>query len=148
VRQTKTGQAPARIRRVDFDDAALRLIAEAAGSAFLDLSFGTHPAGHSLTLDVTPTAPTGDTLLVFGQPGGILRAHCRAVPYAVATILIALGDVTGCRPRCAFPWPARGLPRALAVVLLGHGDTPAHVRALLRRLEPDRTRRPVVQLYG
>jgi hypothetical protein len=137
-----------RLQRVDFDTAALWMIAEASGSAYLDLSFGTEPAPPGLALDISPTAPTGDTLRVFGLPGGVLRAHCRAVPYAVAAILIALGEVTGSRVRCGFPWPAHGLPHALAVVLLGQGDTAAHVRTILRRVEPDRARRPVVYLRG
>ena len=78
------------------------------------------------------------------KPGGVLRAHYRPAPYAISAVLLALGEATGRRIRCGFAWPA-GLPRALAAVL-GYGATAAEVRALLRRAEPDRGRRPIVHL--
>lgn len=143
--------APVRLRpvllpRVDFDAAAMRLLTEVPGGEHLDLTFGPGPARSGLSLHVSPTAPLGDVLMVFGGPDGVLEAHCRAVPCAVASVLYAIGEATGRRPRCGFSWPPHGLLQALAAVLLHRGDTAGQVRALLRRAEPDRRRRPVVHL--
>ena len=135
---------PPPIRDVDFDAAARRLIAAQPGDGMLDLYAGPPPQAAGLRLHVTPTAPAGPVLMVFGEPGGVLRAHCRPVPYAISAVLLALGEATGRRIRCGFAW-LDGLPRALAAVL-GYGDTAAEVRALLRRAEPDRSRRPIVHL--
>lgn len=99
-----------------------------------------------MTLTVSATAPTGDTLVVFGEPGGVLSAHRSAVPSAVATIMIAVGEVTGRRPRCVFAWPAGGRPRALARVMLGHPDTAADVHMISRRAQPDRRQWPIAYL--
>ena len=134
-----------RIGHVGFDPAAIQLITRTFGDAYLDLSFGAHRAPAALTLMVTPTVPVGEHLTVFGEADNVLRAHCRAVPYAVATILLALGELTGRRVRCGFPWPSRTRPVALAVVALGHGRA-AQVRSLLRRFESDPRRRPVIHL--
>ncbi|GID95828.1 hypothetical protein ACFQFC_02105 [Amorphoplanes digitatis] len=136
--------APPPIRGVDFDDAARRLLAARPGDGVLDLYAGPAPRAAGLCLHVTPTAPAGPVLMVFGEPGGVLRAHYRPVPYAISAVLLALGEATGRRIRCGFAWPP-GLPRALAAVF-GVGGTAAEVRALLRRAEPDRCRRPVVHL--
>jgi hypothetical protein len=141
VSRTRTGSAASpRLVRVEFDPTALGLLAEQPADEYLDVRIG--PAA-GLSLQVSPDAPTAPTLLVFGEPGGVLRAHCRAVPYAVVAILLACGEITGRRVRCGFPWPP-GLLSATAAVL-GYG-TAGRVRALVRRGEPDPGRRPVIHL--
>lgn len=133
-------------RRVEFDAAALRLVTDAAGLDHIDVTFGAGPAEAEQALRVTPTAPLGDVLMVFDGPGRVLTVHCGPVPHVVAAVLCAMGDVTGRRPRCRFPWPPHGMPRALSVLLSYRGDTSGRVRAVLRRAEQDRRRRPVVHL--
>ncbi|MGX6604002.1 hypothetical protein ACWKSP_17930 [Micromonosporaceae bacterium Da 78-11] len=132
--------------RVEFDDVALRLLLQAPGDDHLDLVFAMAPQRGERVLCVEPTAPLGESLLVFGGPGDVLTMHCQAVPHALAAVLEAVGEVTGRRARCWFPWPRRGMAGALAVLLLYRGDTSGRVRALLRRANADARRRPVVHL--
>jgi hypothetical protein len=81
--------------------------------------------------------------LVFGEPGSVLRAHCATVPYAVAAVLLACGEMTGCRVRCGFAWPSGPAQSTMAV--LGFGVA-GRVRALVHYAEPDPRRRPVIHL--
>jgi hypothetical protein len=128
---------PGRIRSVDFDSAACRLIASSAGDR-LDLAY---QRGPGLILDVHPVATTGAVLLVQGTAAG-LNVESAAAPYAIAAVLLALRDFAGLIPRCLFPWPHHD---RLAVVL-GLTGTPAQVRQVLRRSEPDPRLRPRVQV--
>jgi hypothetical protein len=132
-----------RLPRVDLDPAALGLLAGRPAGEYLDVRFGTNRPPAGLSLLVEPDAPAARVLLVFGEPGGVLRVHCRAVPYAVAAILLACGEITGRRVRCGFPLPPGR--RAATAAVLGYG-TAGQVRALVRRGGPDPSRRPVIYL--
>ena len=128
---------PARIASVEFDAAACRLITAAARDG-LDIAYRQGPG---LVLDVRPRATVGAVLPVRGA-GGLLTTDSTATPFAVATVLLALRDATGVRPRCRFPWPRRHR----LTVIFGLTGTAAQVRELLRRTEPDPARRPIVHV--
>ncbi|MEU8300732.1 amino acid transporter [Micromonospora sp. NPDC048909] len=166
-----------RAERIEFDEPARRFIAESlAHDGRLHLiankrdsgavkeytvkeraQRGMNPvpgAADVLFLEVDVIDPSGfsHVLRVHGvEVGGfrVLRASSPAVPNAIAAILLALRNVTGVRPHCHFEW-SEGSPIAhlLRYLILGRGDTPPVVREIIRRSEPDPTRRPGIHVGG
>ncbi|MEU8072913.1 amino acid transporter [Micromonospora sp. NPDC048169] len=105
-----------------------------------------------LEIDVSDPSQFSQVLRVRGVESGgyrILRASSPAAPNAIAAILLALRDATGVRPHCHFEW-SEGNPIAhlLRYLILGRGDTPPVVREIIRKSEPDPTRRPGIHVGG
>ncbi|MCW3845276.1 amino acid transporter [Micromonospora yasonensis] len=105
-----------------------------------------------LEIDISDPSRFSGVLQVHGvEVGGyrILRASSPAAPNAIAAILLALRDGTGVRPHCHFEW-SEGNPIAhlLRYLILGRGDTPPVVREIIRKSEPDPTRRPGIHVGG
>jgi hypothetical protein len=77
----------------------------------------------------------------------ILRVKSPSIANAIAAILLNIRDQTGKIPHIYFVWtegnPFRFLVRYL---IFGDGDIPPVTREVLRRAEPDRSRRPMVHV--
>jgi hypothetical protein len=108
--------------------------------------------GDIIFVEVLVTDPSDfeGTLKVRGEVTGrrrVLRLEAPAVPNALAAVLLHVRDVTGVVPHIYFEWtegnPAVNLLRFL---FIGVGEVAPTTREILRRAEPDRSRRPHVHV--
>jgi hypothetical protein len=74
-----------------------------------------------------------------------LRAQATAIPNAIAAFLIWLWNRTGKRPHAYLNW-TEGNPivKMLTFLLFGKGENAPVTREILRRIERDPDKRPVV----
>lgn len=108
--------------------------------------------GDIIFVEVLVTDPSDfeGTLKVRGEVTGrrrVLRLEAPSVPNALAAVLLHVRDVTGVVPHIYFEWtegnPAVNLLRFL---FIGVGEVAPTTREILRRAEPDRSRRPHVHV--
>jgi hypothetical protein len=86
--------------------------------------------------------------------GEVLHAHYRvmtleapSVPNALAALVLAIRDQTGVVPHLYFEWTeGNPISQLLQFLLFGHGEVAPVTREVLRRAEPDRSRRPRVHV--
>src|SRR5215207_7279977 len=166
-----------RQERIEMDDAARRVIEEAArGSEIHIVAHRRRPTDDPeeyrakerkqrednhipadvpvlfLEVDVEDPSEFEDVLEVRGvEVGGykVLRAESSVVPNAIAAFLLHLRDETGKTPHCYFGW-TEGNPVVylFKYLLFGEGDTPPVTHEVLREAEPEVDRRPVLHVGG
>ena len=104
-------------------------------------------------VEVTVTDPS-DFEARMEVRGHVLHGHYRvvtlessSVPNALAALLLHIRDVTGTTPHIYFEW-TEGNPihQFMRFLLFGSGEVAPVTREVLRRAEPDRTRRPHVHV--
>jgi hypothetical protein len=105
-----------------------------------------------LEVDVDDPSEFEDVLEVRGvEVGGhwVLRAQSSTVPNAIAAFLLHLRDTTDKEPHCYFGW-TQGNPIAylFSYLLFGEGDTAPVTHEVLREVEPDSERRPIIHVGG
>ncbi|MBO0843343.1 MAG: amino acid transporter [Nocardioides sp.] len=99
---------------------------------------------------VTDPSDFEGTLHVRGEIAGqrrILRLEAPMVPNALAAVLLHIRDASGVVPHIYFEW-TEGNPvtNLLRFLFIGSGEVAPTTREVLRRAEPDRTRRPHVHV--
>jgi hypothetical protein len=105
-----------------------------------------------LEVDVDDPSEFEDVLEVRGvEVGGhrVLRAQSSTVPNAIAAFLLHLRDTTDKEPHCYFGW-TQGNPIAylFSYLLFGEGDTAPVTHEILREVEPEAERRPIIHIGG
>jgi hypothetical protein len=162
-----------RVDRVDLDGVALNFLRDAAESSAEIRIVPNHPekrdleeyirqdrearADHQmpedapllfLEVDVKDASNFSGILKVRGfDVGGyrVLRAEGSAVPNGIAALLLHLQRLTGRRPHVYFNWgESSPILFLIRYLLSGQGDIAPVTREILRRVEPDPDKRPVV----
>jgi len=108
--------------------------------------------GDIIFVEVTVTDPSDfeTTIMVRGEVRGsrrVLTLESSTVPNALAAMLLAVRDRTGATPHMYFEW-TEGNPvtQFLRFLFFGVGEVAPVTREVLRRAEPDRSRRPHVHV--
>jgi len=142
-------------------DKPLRIIAHRPGGASYAAKMNelneTHglnmSCDHVIFLEVSALDPSefeDEVLDVSGVKVGeykIMRCQSPAVPNAIAALLLSLRQSTGINPHVYFGW-TEGSPAMYAVkyIFFGEGETAPLTREILRSVEKDLKKRPVVHV--
>ncbi|WP_424951136.1 amino acid transporter [Deinococcus sp.] len=104
-----------------------------------------------LEVQIDDASEFSDVVEVSGHQVGdyrILRARGSSVPNTIAALLLHLRG-KGTPPQVYFQWSENGpMAAALDFLVAGEGDVPPLTHEILRRVEPDRDRRPIVHVGG
>jgi hypothetical protein len=77
----------------------------------------------------------------------VLTVEASSIPNALAALVLDIRDQTGVRPHIYFEWTeGNPLMHVARFLLFGVGDVAPVTREVIRRAEPDRTRRPHVHV--
>jgi hypothetical protein len=109
------------------------------------------PSDDIIFVEVTLTDPSDFESVIEAKgvvrPGGYraITLEAPSVPNALAALLLHVRDVTGVPPHIYYEW-TEGNPinHLLRFLLFGAGEVAPVTREILRRAEPDRTKRPHV----
>jgi len=163
-----------RAKEVSFDEAALGFLTEAAREGELRI-IANHPDERSEREYLlkereereASNIPPGDPVLFLEVTIGdasefapivvvsgeevmgyrVLRARGASVPNTIAAVLLDVRDRTGCRPHVYFGWTEGNPLKYLArFILFGEGDIAPITHEVLRKAEPDPTRRPAIHV--
>jgi hypothetical protein len=165
-----------RAERIEIDEEAQRFIDEVASKSEIHLVANRRQAGDKreydlkereqrhdnhipadesilfLEVDVDDPSEFEDVLEVRGVEVGGHRVLCgksSTVPNAIAAFLLHLRDTTDKEPHCYFGW-TQGNPIVylFSYVLFGEGDTAPVTHEILREVEPDPKRPPIIHVGG
>jgi hypothetical protein len=104
-----------------------------------------------LEVEVEDASEFSDVVEVSGHQVGdyrILRARGSSVPNTIAALLLHLRG-KGTPPQVYFQWSEEGpMAAAMRFLIDGEGDVPPLTHEILRRVETDRDRRPIVHVGG
>ncbi|MCF4122611.1 amino acid transporter [Antribacter sp. KLBMP9083] len=106
-----------------------------------------------LFIEVTLTDPSDFESVIEAKgvvrPGGYraITLEAPSVPNALAALLLHVRDVTGVPPHIYYEWTeGNPITQLLRFLLFGAGEVAPVTREILRRAEPDRTKRPHVHV--
>jgi hypothetical protein len=162
-----------RIEKVEFDATAMSFVHNALASKSKQICLLAHRPGgtdyaqkeaetrliHKLTEDEAsfiflevslgdPSEFTGERLRVCGElidNFQVLKCTSPAIPNAIAAILLQLRDLTHTLPHAYFGWTeGNPITYVFKYIFLGEGETAPVTREILREVERDPDKRPVV----
>ncbi|KAA0025029.1 amino acid transporter [Antrihabitans cavernicola] len=103
-----------------------------------------------LEVNIKDASEFGTELHVHGRERDgyrILWVDSAAIPNSIAAILLKIRDITGKNPHVYFEWTeGNPLMNLLRFLFIGEGEVAPVTREVLRRAEPDITRRPHVHV--
>ncbi|HEV8045625.1 MAG TPA: amino acid transporter, partial [Rubrobacter sp.] len=165
-----------RTESIEIDEEAQRFIGEVANKSHIHLVANRRQTGDEREYDLKEREQRGDNHIPAEEPilflevdvddpsefedvlevrgvevGGhwVLCIKSSTVPNAIAAFLLHLRDTTGKTPHCYFGW-AEGNPiiYMFRYLLFGEGDTAPVTHEVLREVEPDPERRPIIHVGG
>lgn len=163
-----------RASSVTFDDAAMRFLASCEAGGELRI-IANHPDERTsreyllkereereasnipsgapvvfLEVTVRDASEFAPSIRVVGKQVGefrVLRAVGASIPNAIAAVLLAIRDETGCRPHVYFGWTEGNPLKYLArFIFFGEGDIAPLTHEILRKAEPNPKHRPAIHV--
>jgi hypothetical protein len=103
-----------------------------------------------LEVTVKDASEFASSIRVIGQEVGhfkVLRVVGTSIPNAIAAVLLAIRDNTGCRPHVYFGWTEGNPLKYLArFIFFGEGVIAPLTHEILRKAEPNPKRRPAIHV--